>query len=254
MNTQEIIDHCIVDPPGKVIFRWRPEEPDEEKRMMEDIADEYVVIEREAAVGGIIVYARYRGEWIANPWNLRHLLRRVLRQTRIEEIRDLAAHPLLVLKTDNFSQADLARLKAEMAKVCLQPASVATIEVVSPPVVIVLGLDDSVESLSEADMAQHGWVRQPPKIKIQGVPILGMEGLDGFSFNGASPDVETIARDLHEAGREAVLKGATVGHSVLGEPARGFREWDEITEEAREGRRIQARWLLERYSLARRPE
>lgn len=61
-----------------------------------------------------------------------------------------------------------------------------------------------------------------------------------------SPEtVEQLARELHEAGREAVERGATVAHANLGEPARRFLEWPEISEEAREGRRIQARWLLE---------
>jgi hypothetical protein len=59
--------------------------------------------------------------------------------------------------------------------------------------------------------------------------------------------VEELARELHEAGREAVEKGATVAADHHGEKARTFLGWEEITENAREGRRIQARYLLERY-------
>ena len=58
-------------------------------------------------------------------------------------------------------------------------------------------------------------------------------------------DVEILAKELHEAGRKAVETGATVN------PTGGrFLEWDEITEQAREGRRIQARYLLEKFDIA----
>ena len=61
--------------------------------------------------------------------------------------------------------------------------------------------------------------------------------------------VEALARQLHESGRAAVEKGATVAAGNLGDKARRFLEWDEITEEAREGRRMQAAWLLDRYFI-----
>ncbi|MDR3166022.1 MAG: hypothetical protein LBU13_10645 [Synergistaceae bacterium] len=57
-------------------------------------------------------------------------------------------------------------------------------------------------------------------------------------------NVETLAEELHEAGRAAVEAGATVNPT-----GSKFLEWDEITEQAREGRRIQARYLLERYEI-----
>ena len=60
-------------------------------------------------------------------------------------------------------------------------------------------------------------------------------------------DVESLAKELHEAGRKAVEAGATVN------PTGGrFLEWDEITELAREGRRIQARHLLEKFRIERK--
>lgn len=59
-------------------------------------------------------------------------------------------------------------------------------------------------------------------------------------------DVETLAMLLHEAGREAVEKGATVAAENLGDTARKFLEWGEISETAKEGRRIQARFLIAR--------
>ena len=55
--------------------------------------------------------------------------------------------------------------------------------------------------------------------------------------------VEALAIELHEAGRKAVEEGLTVN------PTGKFLEWNEITEQAREGRRVQARYLLENYSI-----
>lgn len=63
---------------------------------------------------------------------------------------------------------------------------------------------------------------------------------------------EELARELHEAGREAVEKGATVAAAKFGDQSRRFMDWDEITEEARDGRRIQARYLLGKYIIAER--
>jgi hypothetical protein len=57
--------------------------------------------------------------------------------------------------------------------------------------------------------------------------------------------IEELARALHEAGREAV-QGGYVVNVVKGQP---FFEWDELPEPAKEGRRIQARWLMERYEV-----
>jgi len=51
---------------------------------------------------------------------------------------------------------------------------------------------------------------------------------------------EDFAKDLHEAGREAVAQAATLNPNVQ----KGFVEWPDLPEHAREGRRIQARYLL----------
>lgn len=61
-------------------------------------------------------------------------------------------------------------------------------------------------------------------------------------------DMETIAKELHEAGRAAVERGATVA-ADKGDQSRHFIEWDDITENAREGRRIQALYLLNKYDV-----
>lgn len=65
-------------------------------------------------------------------------------------------------------------------------------------------------------------------------------------------DVEELAMELHEAGREAVEQNKTVVASLgLKTPSR-FLEWDEIKEAAREGRRIQARYLLNKYNISKK--
>lgn len=62
-------------------------------------------------------------------------------------------------------------------------------------------------------------------------------------------DTEALAKELHEAGRSAVEQGATVAAENLGDKARTFMEWDEITETARNGRRMQAVYLLNRFII-----
>lgn len=61
--------------------------------------------------------------------------------------------------------------------------------------------------------------------------------------------IEDFAKAIHESGMEAVSKGQTVAFENLGDTATAFLEWHEITEAAREGRRSQARWLLEHYGM-----
>lgn len=63
---------------------------------------------------------------------------------------------------------------------------------------------------------------------------------------GYIPSVEELAMQLHEAGREAVEKRMVV---VKDPKFAKFLEWNEITEDGREGRRIQARFLLKHYYM-----
>lgn len=64
--------------------------------------------------------------------------------------------------------------------------------------------------------------------------------------------IEQLAKELHEAGREAVMKKKTVVASLgLKTPSR-FLEWDEIIEDAKEGRRIQARYLLAKFNITKK--
>ena len=53
--------------------------------------------------------------------------------------------------------------------------------------------------------------------------------------------IESLAKILHESGREAVARGLVYRNDL---PIRPFCEWDELSEDAKEGRRIMARYLV----------
>lgn len=59
----------------QVRFYW---EPGRQPEKFEDLADAYAVVETPEADSGIIVYAKYNGEWEANPWGLRPLIKHLL--------------------------------------------------------------------------------------------------------------------------------------------------------------------------------
>ena len=61
--------------------------------------------------------------------------------------------------------------------------------------------------------------------------------------------IETLAKELHEAGRKAFDAGTTVAQAQQKDKAFPFVEWDELTEQAKEGKRIQARHLLGKFSI-----
>lgn len=65
-------------------------------------------------------------------------------------------------------------------------------------------------------------------------------------------DAETLALELHESGRTAVESGQTVAAEKLGDTAREFIGWDDLTDNAKNGRRLQANALLERLKISRR--
>jgi hypothetical protein len=55
---------------------------------------------------------------------------------------------------------------------------------------------------------------------------------------------EQLAKILHEAGRKAVLSNKVVKKDGAPLGQIKFLEWNEITEDARDGRRIQAEHIL----------
>ena len=64
--------------------------------------------------------------------------------------------------------------------------------------------------------------------------------------------IEELAQELYEAGRTAVEGGQTVAAEKFGEKTRSFISWDDLTPPAREGRRIQARYLLNRFNITKK--
>lgn len=44
----------------------------------DDIPDEAVVVATPNADGGIVIYSRYKDQWMANPWGVRHMIRALL--------------------------------------------------------------------------------------------------------------------------------------------------------------------------------
>jgi hypothetical protein len=64
---------------------------------------------------------------------------------------------------------------------------------------------------------------------------------------------ESLAMLLHEAGRMAVKQGATVAAEKFGEPSRTFIEWNDLGPAAREGRIMQAKYLLGKLTMIVHP-
>jgi len=69
----------------------------------------------------------------------------------------------------------------------------------------------------------------------------------GSSFGGEKNmvELEELAKELHEAGREAVEKKAVVNPNTHSH----YLEWNELEEHMKEGRRIQSRYLLKKYRI-----
>lgn len=55
----------------------------ESQAKMEDLAEEYAVCASPKSNAGLLVYAKYNGEWQVNPWTVRFLVRDLLEQIGI---------------------------------------------------------------------------------------------------------------------------------------------------------------------------
>ena len=49
-----------------------------EEAQNQDAPEAYAIVEDEKANAGIIVYAKYKNEWLANPWSTRFLIKWLL--------------------------------------------------------------------------------------------------------------------------------------------------------------------------------
>jgi hypothetical protein len=63
--------------PEKILYTWQPKKS-EKANLYEDVADAYVVVEEPQALSGFIVYGLYGERWVANPFNMRPLIRKML--------------------------------------------------------------------------------------------------------------------------------------------------------------------------------
>jgi len=91
---------------GREIFRWSP--PAEmRKNISDDIAQEYVITElAEACGGGVILWGKFSGKWMCNPWTprslpLRELLNRIAELEKgIAEAVEVIAEAVEVINDD----------------------------------------------------------------------------------------------------------------------------------------------------------
>lgn len=63
---------------GKIIYHWVVPDDYPDFTGYDDIADQYRIIEDDRSSSGIIIQAKYNGEWRTNPWNTRVLVRHLL--------------------------------------------------------------------------------------------------------------------------------------------------------------------------------
>lgn len=63
----------------RIIFEWEvPEDYPRDKSRCDDIAEAYCITEDKKAASGIVIWAKYRGEWSCNPTSVRPLVKYLL--------------------------------------------------------------------------------------------------------------------------------------------------------------------------------
>lgn len=93
----------------KVLLRFRPEMADKDAQMIQDTADEYIVLEWPAANNGIICYGRMDGDsrgWIAN-WGDRPIIKYLL--DRVKELEGMIGSRD---KAIDWADAEIRRLNS----------------------------------------------------------------------------------------------------------------------------------------------
>jgi len=66
----------------KTIYEWELPKDHPDFSGHDDLPEAYRVIESKKATGGIVIYAKWQGEWEANPWNTRTLIRQLLAELK----------------------------------------------------------------------------------------------------------------------------------------------------------------------------
>lgn len=93
---------------GELIYTYIPDQQCERVRVMDDIAEEYRVYSNPEAANGIVVYAKYNGQWAANPWSVRCLISHM-----IKRIEDIDFWKDIVLTEDG--KLDVSQVEKELA-------------------------------------------------------------------------------------------------------------------------------------------
>ncbi len=77
-----IIGWLGTTPKMKLIFEWELPKDHPNFSGYDDLPEAYRVSENNDATCGIVIEARWHGEWKANPWNTRTLVRHLLRELK----------------------------------------------------------------------------------------------------------------------------------------------------------------------------
>ena len=62
----------------KTVYYWEVPKDHPDFSGHDDLPEAYMVDEDENCSGGVIIQAKFRGKWEANPWNTRTLVRQLL--------------------------------------------------------------------------------------------------------------------------------------------------------------------------------
>ncbi len=60
----------------KIIYHWKNPHR-RERRVMDNEASEYIIVENKEASSGIVVYGKFNDKWSANPWSSRPLIKQL---------------------------------------------------------------------------------------------------------------------------------------------------------------------------------
>lgn len=72
-------------PKGNIIYRWKNPHP-RKYRILNNEAEEYIVIEDKEAVSGVVIYGKFNKEWTCGPWSANPLVRQL--QAELEETKE----------------------------------------------------------------------------------------------------------------------------------------------------------------------
>ena len=89
---------------GELIYQWKVPEDYKKYKKHEDIAQEYRVYKDDKADCGIIIYAKYREEWVCNPFSCRALVYHLLKILHLKQQLIEVLENAEVYITETFSE------------------------------------------------------------------------------------------------------------------------------------------------------